>query len=74
MTSAHPLISSALAMPKTHSVVTTYADGQIKTFETRSIGSAETFATGERRKIGRDLISRETGAMVRVISVEVEAL
>ncbi len=29
---------------------------------------------GERRKIGRDLIERETGATVRVVSVDVVAL
>jgi hypothetical protein len=74
MTSASLLITAALAMPKTHAVVTTYADGSTKTFETRSLRSAETHAIGERRKIGRNLINRDTGSRVCVVSVEVVAL
>lgn len=70
----HPLITAALAAPKTHKVVTTYADGTAKSFETRSLASAENHALGERRKIGRDLLSRDTGETVRVVSVEVVAL
>lgn len=60
----HPLIAAALAAPKTHCVVTTYADGTVKRHETRSLASSETYAIGERRKIGHDLISRETGKTV----------
>ena len=67
----HPLIAAALAAPKTHKVVTTYADGRIREFPTRCVASAETHATGERRKVGRDLIDRATGRTVRVILVEV---
>lgn len=70
----HPLIIAALAMPKTHVVVVTYADGTERRFETRSEASANTHAIGERRKIGRDLVSRETGNTVRVVSVTVERL
>lgn len=71
MTAAHPLIAAAFAQPMTHVVITTYADGLVKRHETRSIDAAENFAIGERRKIGRDMISRDTGARVRVASVEV---
>lgn len=67
----HPLIAAALAAPKTHKVVTTYADGRVREFETRNLASAETHAVGERRKIGRDLIDRTTGAIVRITAVEV---
>jgi hypothetical protein len=70
----HPLITAALAMPITHNVVTTYADGAIRTHGTRNAAAAENYALGERRKIGRDLINRGTGATVRVVSVEVTAL
>ncbi len=70
----HPLITAALAMPVTHSVVTTYADGATRTHGTRNAAAAENYAIGERRKIGRDLINRETGASVRVVSVEIAAL
>lgn len=60
------LIQAALNAPKTHVVVSTYADGFQRRHETRSTATAENHAVGERRKIGRDLISRETGGIVRV--------
>lgn len=68
------LINAALAAPKTHEVVTTYECDKVSRFETRSAASAETHASGLRHKIGRDLIDRETGATVRVVSVEIKAL
>lgn len=74
MTDINALLAAVAAQPKTHAVVTTYASGKVRRFETRSLASAETHATGERRKIGRDLIDRETGGTVRVVSVEIEAL
>jgi hypothetical protein len=58
-------------MPKTHAVVTRFADGTERRFDTRNAASAETYAVGERRKIGRDMINRETGETVRVVSVEI---
>lgn len=71
----HPLIAAALARPLTHRVITAYADGATQTHDTRSMQTAELFAIGERRKIGRDLISRNpdmtAGPMVRVVSVSV---
>lgn len=70
----NPLIAAALAAPKTHKVVTTYACGKVREFETRSAASAQNHAVGESRKIGRDLINRDTGATVRIVSVEVVAL
>lgn len=71
---AERLIAAALAAPKTHAVVTTYADGRVKQFDTRSLASAENHATDYRRKIGRTLIDRDTGAEVRIVSVEIKAL
>lgn len=72
------LIRREAAKPMTHVVLTTYADGAVKRHETRGAAQAENWATGERRKIGRDLISRNAdmtaGPMVRVVSVEVETL
>lgn len=70
----HPLIAQALAAPKTHAVVTLFADGTSRRFETRNAASAETHAVGERRKIGRNLINRETGKTVRVIWVDIEKI
>jgi len=70
----HPLIAAALAMPKTHKVVTTYADGSVREFETRSHQTAENHAVLERRKIGRDLIDRMSGKTVRVVRVVVEPI
>ena len=68
------LIAAAQAMPKTHRVVTAYTSGKTRVHDTRSAASAETYAFGERRKIGRNLIDLDTGATVRVTSVEIIAL
>jgi hypothetical protein len=70
----HPLIAAALAAPKTHKVVTLFADGRVREFKTRNLASAETHATGERRKVGRDLIDRVTGKTVHILHVAVEAI
>ena len=67
-------IAAALAMPLTHTVMTTYADGKQRGHDTRSAAQAENYAIGERRKIGRDLIERATGKTVRVVSVEIKPI
>jgi len=68
------LIDAALAAPKTRAVLTTYEDGTVKRHETRSAATAENWAIGERRKVGRDIIDRDTGKTVRVVMVEILAL
>lgn len=68
------LIARAQAAPLTHRVTTVYADGATKTHDTRSVGSAENHAVAERRKIGRALISRETGVEVTVVGVVVSEI
>ncbi len=68
------LISRMQAMPKAFAVVTRFADGAERRHETATEGQANNYAVGERRKVGRDLISRETGAAVRVVSVDVVKL
>ncbi len=67
-------IAAQQSKPKTHKVVTTFADGATRDHLTASEAQANNYAVGERRKIGRDLIKRETGATVRVVSVDVVAL
>ncbi len=74
MADIHPLIAAALAAPKTHECVTIYANGEERIFQTRSLVTAENHAIGERAKIGRDLIRRETGETVRVIDVIVRPI
>lgn len=74
MSDTHPLIAAALAAPKTHRVATHYKSGNVRTHETRSRASAETFAVGERRKIGRNLISHDDGSTVVVTEVRVECI
>lgn len=71
---AMQLIAAKLAEPKTHAVVTRYADGSERRHECRNAKAAETHAFGERRKIGKDLISHETGGIVRVIAVDIEEI
>lgn len=68
------ILAAMLARPMTHEVVTVFADGKTRAFPVRSLAQAENYAVGERRKIGRDLINRDTGATVCVIAVEVRAL
>lgn len=68
-------IAAALAAPKTHAVVATYACGKVRRTETRSLASAITHADFvELPKVGRDLIDRESGETVRVVSVAIEAI
>lgn len=67
---AMALIQRELAKPMTHVVLTTYADGATRKFEARGAAAAESYAVGERRKIGRELLSR-AGGKVTVASVEV---
>ena len=71
---AMQLIQAALAAPHTHAVVTRYVDGRERRFTTRNAASAESYAVGERRKIGRQLIDRESGLPVSVASVDVVTL
>jgi len=68
------LIAYIQAMPKTHEVVTTYADGKVRRFETRSLVTANNHAILDRRNIGRDLINRDTKKIVRIVSVEVKEI
>lgn len=64
-------IAAARAAPLTHRVTTTFADGAKRWHDTRSAATAEVYADGERRKIGRKLIDRETQKTVTVASVTV---
>lgn len=65
------LIAKRLAAPKKFRVLTTYAYGALRHHDTETLEQSNNHAVGERRKIGRNLISRETGKVVRVVSVEV---
>lgn len=67
------LIAKAHAAPATHVVTTTYADGRTIDHAARNAGAAENWALGERRKIGRALLSRD-GSTVRVVSVAISEL
>ncbi len=71
MSNVPPIIARVLAMPKTHRVLVTYADGRTRHLDCHSEAAANNHAIGERRKVGRDLIDRDTGATVRVVSVDV---
>lgn len=64
-------LAAQLAKPLTHRVITTFDDGATRYHDARSLGAAENYATAERRKIGRCLLSRTTNGTVRVVSVEI---
>ena len=68
------LLTAIAAQPKTHAVVANYDSGKIYRHEARSLKAAQNHAVEWQRKIGRPLISRETGETVRVVSVEIVAL
>jgi hypothetical protein len=68
------LIARMQAMPKKFEVVTLFADGTSRSYQTATRGQADNYAVGERRKVGRVLINRDTGAEVRVVDVYVAAL
>lgn len=72
-------LAALTAAAKTHAVVTKYSTGLEKRHETRCVRSAEQFAIGERRKIGKTLIMRDAVTLLAageatVVSVEVVAL
>lgn len=66
------LIARMKARPAAYAVVTTFVDGTARRYEVATMGQAENYATGERRKIGVPLINRDTGASVLVVSVTIE--
>jgi len=68
------IIARMQSMPKAYAVVTRFADGAERRHETATEGQARNYAVGESRKIGRDLINRETGGPVRVIAVDIVKL
>lgn len=72
-------LTALATAPKTHAVVTCYSGGIEKRHETRCAKSAENFAVGERRKIGKTLLMRDPVTLLAageatVLSVEVVAL
>lgn len=68
------IIARMQAMPKKFAVVTLFADGSERRHEAATRGQADNYAVGEKRKVGRVLLHRDTGAEVRVVSVEVVAI
>ncbi len=68
------LLARRLAAPRRFEVVTLFADGTSRHFETETRGQAENYAVGEKRKVGKALKNRDTGAEVRVVDVYVAAL
>lgn len=52
MTTTGQMIAVRLAMPKTHKVVTTHADGVVRVHETRNLASAQNYAQHMRFRFG----------------------
>lgn len=65
-------LEALAAGPKPWVVTTTFADGRVRTLRQPFEKSARNFAERESRNIGRDLINRDTGETVRIVSVVVE--
>lgn len=68
------LIAREQAKPFTHRVVTHYETGATRTHDTRGLAQAENFATGQRRKMDRYLIDRESGGYVNIVAVTIEEI
>lgn len=68
------LIARMQSMTKAFEVVTLFADGTSRSHQTATRGQADNYAVGERRKVGKNLINRGTGATVQVVDVYVAAL
>lgn len=68
------LIARRLAARKNYAVITVYADGKTRSHETETLAQARNFATGEQRKVGRELIDPATGHKVTVVSVKIEGI
>lgn len=64
-------LNALIAMPKPWHVVTLYECGKVRHLACITRAAAETHADMEQRKVGRDLIERETGRKVKVVSVEI---
>jgi hypothetical protein len=58
--------------PKPWLVTTTYEDGRVRTLRQPMEVQARNYAEREGRRIGVDLIDRDTGNTVRIKSVTVE--
>lgn len=72
--SSEQFVRRMLARPKQYRVVTIYRSGARRVHEVHSEGQAQNHAIGERRKVGRDLIDRETGKRVHVVDVRIERI
>lgn len=67
-------IEARLAAPKRFRTTTTYRNGDIRHHDTETLAQAENWADGERRKIGKKVINRDTRETTFVVSVTVRAL
>jgi len=68
------IVAAMLARPITHNVVTTWTDGTVNELGVRSLAQAENHRVTMSRFAGRDIISRETGEVKRVVSIEIVGL
>lgn len=64
-------LTALVAAPKPWLVTIVYACGKVRTLRQPREAMARNFAEREARKIGRALIDRDSGAMVRVVAVNV---
>ena len=68
------LIAARLAAPKRFSVTVTYSSGRTYVHETETLEQARNHSRNFTPKIGRDLIERETGKPVQIVSVTISPL
>jgi len=68
------IIARMQAMPLTFEVITLFVDGTSRSHKVATRGQADNYIVGEKRKIGRVLQDRMTGAKSEVVDVYVAAL
>lgn len=61
--STKTLIAHVQAMPKTHKVVTVWANGKTTIHETASAAQAENYAVRMRRAVGGEAVSVEVSSL-----------
>jgi hypothetical protein len=60
--------------PKPWLVTTTYQCGKVRMLRQPREAMARNYAAREAGKVGRELIDRETGQLVRIVAVDVDYL
>jgi len=68
------LLAKRMAEPKRFRVTTTYDNGKTRTYDAATLKQAENHTKLYRPNINRELIDRDSGDIVRIVSVAVSRI